>query len=439
MVRKASRKVPKSLLIAGTVRGIGLAQPHNAQATDFVLRDVATGEFVVGVPVDYNDDIKFTDSNGEVSFPEHQGGAVWVETEGYDNFYKQFDNNIIFKPQPVLLVQYPDTSWIDRGDSTIVPVRPREVVVYNQFLEWQINQWEPERIVHYGNMNYGDNPWPKNSFIEDAGLTAYQVWIDPSISNPNHIKGLEACIGDYAREIAPREIEIVPDSVTVGGWNILPYYTNEANPIVRMHPTSNVIEPVLCEVFWNTENPSDSLISQLIFEHEMRGHRTNSDERHEVGPYINAQIARYSDRDPNKQFPGLWNADVFARMLQDRTPNGEFLLITYGLPEKPEVGIADPIPPSAPLVHSRIENIFPNPFNPSTQIQILSRGGQGSISAYALTGQQVTSIFEGELAPGQHSYRWNASTLSSGVYFIRFEQTTQGIKESSTRKAVILK
>ena len=81
-------------------------------------------------------------------------------------------------------------------------------------------------------------------------------------------------------------------------------------------------------------------------------------------------------------------------------------------------------------------NIYPNPFNPSTEISFnVSVDGNLSLAAYNVQGEQVSSIFEGYKSAGNYSYSWNASDFASGVYIFRL---TAGEISTST-KALLVK
>ena len=45
--------------------------------------------------------------------------------------------------------------------------------------------------------------------------------------------------------------------------------------------------------------------------------------------------------------------------------------------------------------------------------------GYVSVQAYNLAGQVVGTIAEGNMSAGTHSFAWDASDLSSGVYLIK--------------------
>ena len=69
-----------------------------------------------------------------------------------------------------------------------------------------------------------------------------------------------------------------------------------------------------------------------------------------------------------------------------------------------------------------LSQLYPNPFNPSTQVSFsLPMDEYVRLAAYDVRGQEVEMIFEGAQSVGQHSYTWNASSLPSGVYYIRLQ------------------
>lgn len=63
---------------------------------------------------------------------------------------------------------------------------------------------------------------------------------------------------------------------------------------------------------------------------------------------------------------------------------------------------------------------YPNPFNPTTKIQFdVPVQAELTLEVYNITGQRVAVLANGTYQAGQHSVTFDASTLSSGIYFYR--------------------
>ena len=83
-----------------------------------------------------------------------------------------------------------------------------------------------------------------------------------------------------------------------------------------------------------------------------------------------------------------------------------------------------------------LSKAYPNPFNPSTSLSIaLPVDGFVNISVYNVMGQQVDMIHSGNMTAGTHNLTWNASSMTSGVYFVRAES----VSGASTQKVMLMK
>ncbi|MCC7158109.1 MAG: T9SS type A sorting domain-containing protein [Ignavibacteria bacterium] len=94
-----------------------------------------------------------------------------------------------------------------------------------------------------------------------------------------------------------------------------------------------------------------------------------------------------------------------------------------------QTAIFDTIPPigiqnlntGVPMVFDMHQN-YPNPFNPVTKIKFdLPKESNVSIKVYDIIGNEVTSIFSGNLKAGYYEADFNGSAYASGVYFYRID------------------
>jgi len=79
---------------------------------------------------------------------------------------------------------------------------------------------------------------------------------------------------------------------------------------------------------------------------------------------------------------------------------------------------------------------FPNPFNPSTQITYqIADGGLVTLKVYDMLGREVRTLVNERQVAGNHSMRFNADALPSGVYFYKLESGNN----TQVRKLILLK
>lgn len=78
----------------------------------------------------------------------------------------------------------------------------------------------------------------------------------------------------------------------------------------------------------------------------------------------------------------------------------------------------------------------PNPFNPTTDIRwTMDVGRHAKLAIYDLLGREIAVLANGIFPAGEHSVRFDASTLPSGMYLYRLESSGTVL----TRKMVLLK
>ncbi|UCC79118.1 MAG: DUF2817 domain-containing protein [Candidatus Zixiibacteriota bacterium] len=116
------------------------------------------------------------------------------------------------------------------------------------------------------------------------------------------------------------------------------------------------------------------------------------------------------------QHDGIYLDDIVIGWFDDQTNIGE---LTGTLPRS-----------------YKLSQNYPNPFNAQTSIQFsLSEPSDVTIRVYDLLGRQVRTLIDESVQAGEHRIAFDASDLSSGVYFYRL----QAGDRVDTRRMILLK
>lgn len=84
----------------------------------------------------------------------------------------------------------------------------------------------------------------------------------------------------------------------------------------------------------------------------------------------------------------------------------------------------------------QLQQNYPNPFNPTTQISFyLPQSAEVKLTVFDVTGRMVATLEDGLRNAGAHQITFDASTLSSGMYFYRLEVD----QFMDTRKMMLIK
>ena len=79
---------------------------------------------------------------------------------------------------------------------------------------------------------------------------------------------------------------------------------------------------------------------------------------------------------------------------------------------------------------------YPNPFNPLVNIGLsLASLNNIQLNIYNLNGEKIDNLFLGQLNKGQYIFTWDATSFSSGIYFIKSESNNNLI----TKKIFLIK
>ncbi len=83
-----------------------------------------------------------------------------------------------------------------------------------------------------------------------------------------------------------------------------------------------------------------------------------------------------------------------------------------------------------------LEQNYPNPFNPTTMIKYqMPASGNVSLKVFDVLGREIVTLVDGQEGVGEHTVEFNASALSTGVYFYQLQAGAY----VETKKLMILK
>jgi hypothetical protein len=107
-----------------------------------------------------------------------------------------------------------------------------------------------------------------------------------------------------------------------------------------------------------------------------------------------------------------------------------------------DAGSPDPNTPTSvsdnqipPLSYNLSQN-YPNPFNPATSIKFsIAEKGNVTLNVFDVNGRKVAELFNGQKESGNYIINFDASKLSSGVYF--YQLRSAGFFQS--RKMILMK
>lgn len=116
-------------------------------------------------------------------------------------------------------------------------------------------------------------------------------------------------------------------------------------------------------------------------------------------------------------FVSIYDASMkLAPSWLERAPAGEYSVLSFG---SMTVTVPLAVPPQAGIVREfALSQNYPNPFNPVTTIRYqVPSAGRVSVTVHDLLGKEVALLVNDRKEPGTYSVRFDASSLSSGVYF----------------------
>jgi hypothetical protein len=148
----------------------------------------------------------------------------------------------------------------------------------------------------------------------------------------------------------------------------------------------------------------------------------------------NAAVDDYPGVPTNLTFPGMSASRVtgfdvltaFQQEMITEDENGKLLIRDLMVKDYPIIISISPISVdidthSSPFTSALHQN-YPNPFNTQTTITYeLKENARVSLKIYNIFGQLVETVVNNFNTAGYHSVFWDASNVSSGLYFYRIE------------------
>jgi hypothetical protein len=142
---------------------------------------------------------------------------------------------------------------------------------------------------------------------------------------------------------------------------------------------------------------------------------------------ITLQWATFRDASDQTSLSRIWGGlhppidDIDGRMIGMKVgPDAFYHADKYFRGQVTTVGapLVDTVLPDA----WRLEQNYPNPFNPVTNIAFtVPSPSHVTMKIYDQIGREVTTLVAEELEAGRHAVQWNASGVSSGVYYYRIQ------------------
>ncbi len=123
------------------------------------------------------------------------------------------------------------------------------------------------------------------------------------------------------------------------------------------------------------------------------------------------------------------NSGKFNYRLKQIDLNGNFKY--YSLGNEVIIGV--------PTKYDLSQN-YPNPFNPSTKINYdIPFDGKVNVTVFDMSGKEVSTLVNDVKTAGYYTINFNASNLSSGIYFYKISVDANGQNFVSTKKMTLIK
>lgn len=142
---------------------------------------------------------------------------------------------------------------------------------------------------------------------------------------------------------------------------------------------------------------------------------------------------------PEKKAEFLANRDAILTSIRDSIVNAVAVYDPLTMDNTPMI-TTEPVTSIEQLVPGQVYlTNYPNPFKEITTIQfVLEQQSKVALGVYNLLGEQVFELTQNRLPSGSHSFDFDASNLSSGIYLYKINATgINGQNYEATKKMIL--
>ena len=307
------------------------------------------------------------------------------------------------------------TSYIGPWLATGIPAKPKLYFLSDQDHGWINNYYDTvfaDTNVHakyFGVKKLGPQDYPYTISARGPAYVGY-----PWELKVASVDSVTACITRYNKANSVK-------------FYYHPYYewgglvgSNFYNWMDALTPTTGAKVLFRDSTKWATKTNPDTLSGRVV------GVRNQAADKSWSTMFLSFDILGTDFREDTSLAPG---ADPkYAYILAAGNPIAKFF-------ETPFATEVKKLSNGVPMEFDLQQN-YPNPFNPTTQFQFsIAAPGHATLKIFNILGQEVASIVNEELSPGNYSRMWDASGFSSGIYFCRLAAGSF----TETRKIVLMK
>lgn len=320
----------------------------------------------------------------------------------------------------------------------------------------------------YTAINLVNEPLGTNELYKYVAMTKDTLWAD-GWERPSRYGGGNRGVlftGAASKDTSSWYDDIATDYVIKGGKNIKATFS--VNMTDAMDPGKQAVPfvPATDSVFWVNMQPSFTRTQGWRDVDSVKGFKLTATGANNIytgtlqvkEPSFNSFVYRYGykHKEANGSYSWIYEPSSFDNFAYRVRYVGQSAARTF--PKNPWVmpkdtwqnkavktdqekdpytsllGVA-PVNSGLPEKYSLSQN-YPNPFNPSTVIQFsIARAGYVTLKVFNILGQEVASLVNEEMPAGSYKYEFDASRLSSGVYFYKIQAGSFG----QTMKMILLK